>query len=191
MITIGILGDIGSGKSFVAKSFGYPVFYADEEVKKIYQKNKNCFKKLKRKLPIYIKSFPLNKKELSEAVIKNKKNLKIISKIVHPLVRKKINIFLKKNRERKMVILDVPLLIENKLNKKNDLLIFVNAKRSEISKRLKKRTNYNKKVLKIMKDLQIKPSIKKKISNFVINNNFKPKTVKKAVNLIKKEILSK
>ena len=40
MITIGILGDIGSGKSYVAKNFGYPVFNADEEVNKIYKKDK-------------------------------------------------------------------------------------------------------------------------------------------------------
>ena len=40
MIKIGILGDIGSGKSFVAKKFGYPVFNADVEVSKLYKKNK-------------------------------------------------------------------------------------------------------------------------------------------------------
>ena len=54
MIKIGILGDIGSGKSFIAKQFGYPVFNADKEVKKIYKKNKNCFKKLKKNFPNYI-----------------------------------------------------------------------------------------------------------------------------------------
>ena len=43
MIKIGILGNIGSGKSFVAKSFGYPVFNADEEVSKIYKKEKKSF----------------------------------------------------------------------------------------------------------------------------------------------------
>ena len=48
MIKIGILGDIGSGKSYVAKNFGYPVFNADEEVAKIYKKNRRIFKKLKK-----------------------------------------------------------------------------------------------------------------------------------------------
>ena len=55
MIKIGILGDIGSGKSYVAQNFGYPVFNADYEVAKLYQKNKNIFNKLKAKLPKYIK----------------------------------------------------------------------------------------------------------------------------------------
>ncbi len=190
MITVGILGEIGSGKSYVAKSFCYPVFHADEQVQKIYKKNKNCYKKLKKKLPKYIKSFPINKFELSKAVMKNKKNLKIISNVVHPLVRKEMNLFLKKNKKSKMVILDIPLLIENKLNTKKDILVFVSAKKNEINKRLKKRKNYNRKVLKIMNDLQIKPNAKKRISNFVINNNYNPKTVKKAVNIIKNDILS-
>ena len=59
MIKIGILGDIGSGKSFVAKQFGYPVFNADKEVNLIYKNNVECFNKLKKKLPNYIKSFPV------------------------------------------------------------------------------------------------------------------------------------
>ena len=62
MIKIGILGDIGSGKSYVAKQFGCPVFDADAEVTKIYKKNKICFNRLKDKLPKYIFSFPIKKK---------------------------------------------------------------------------------------------------------------------------------
>ena len=62
MKKIGILGDIGSGKTFVAKKFDCPVFVADDEVSKIYSKNKFFFNKLKKKLPKYIKSFPIKKK---------------------------------------------------------------------------------------------------------------------------------
>ena len=50
MIRIGILGDIGSGKSFVAKNFGYPVFNADYEVSNLYKKDERIFKKLKKKI---------------------------------------------------------------------------------------------------------------------------------------------
>ena len=57
MIRIGILGDIGSGKSYVANNFGYPVFNADYEVSKLYKKNKKIFKKLNKKLPKYISLF--------------------------------------------------------------------------------------------------------------------------------------
>ena len=65
MIRIGIIGDIGSGKSYVAKQFGFPVFDADIEVNKIYKKNRKCFKKLKKAFPNHIFSFPIKKKELS------------------------------------------------------------------------------------------------------------------------------
>ena len=52
MIKVGILGDIGSGKSYVANSFGYPVFNADYEVAKIYKKEKKIFHKLKKNFQI-------------------------------------------------------------------------------------------------------------------------------------------
>ena len=64
MIRIGILGDIGSGKSYVAKSFRCPVFNADFEVSKLYKNNKKIFLKLSKILPKYIYSFPINKKVL-------------------------------------------------------------------------------------------------------------------------------
>ena len=48
MIKIGILGDIGSGKSYVAKNFGYPVFNADIEVGKLYKKDRKGFEEVKK-----------------------------------------------------------------------------------------------------------------------------------------------
>ena len=64
MIRIGILGNIGSGKSYVAKKFGYPVFNADYEVAKLYKKDKKIFFKLNKILPKYIQTFPINKNEI-------------------------------------------------------------------------------------------------------------------------------
>ena len=69
MIKICIVGGIGSGKSFVAKLFGYPVFNADKEVLKIYKRNRNCFNKLRKKLPKFITSFPIKKNQLKAAVL--------------------------------------------------------------------------------------------------------------------------
>jgi len=146
MIRIGILGDIGSGKSFIAQNFGYPVFNADYEVAQLYQKDKSIFSKLKIQLPKYIHSFPIDKKEVSNAILSNKKNLKKIVKIVHFEIRKKLNNFIKRNKHKKIIILDIPLLLENKINKKNDILIFVDSNKLEVLKRLKKRKNFNKKL---------------------------------------------
>ncbi len=189
MIKIGILGDIGSGKSFVAKIFGYPVFNADEEVAKLYRKDKKIFIKLKEKLPNYIFSFPIKKNEVSKAIIANNLNLKKIVKIVHPEVRKKMKIFIKKNKDKKIIILDIPLLLENKINNKKDILIFVNSNKTETLRRLKKRDGFNSKLLKKFKNFQLPLDFKKKKSNFIIKNDFTKKTAKKSVRLILSKIL--
>ena len=190
MIKIAIIGDIGSGKSFVAKLFGYLVFDADKEVSKIYKKNKNCFKKIKKKLPKFITSFPIKKKELKEAVLENKNNLKKIENIVHPEVRKNMNEFIKTNKEKKILVFDIPLLLENKIyNKKNMKLVFVEAKKKDIIKKLKKRKNYNKKVINKLRRLQLSIEFKKKKSDYIIKNNFKSSNLKKHVKILKKKIL--
>ena len=95
MIRIGILGDIGSGKSYVAQNFGYPVFEADQEVAKLYQKDKKIFKKLKKKIPKDIHSFPVKKEEILNAILSDNNNLAKIVKIVHLEIRKKMSIFFK------------------------------------------------------------------------------------------------
>ena len=74
MIRIGILGDIGSGKSFVAKSFGCPVFNADNEVGKLYKKNRKIFIKLNKSLPRHITQFPIKKQEVTKTILANKNN---------------------------------------------------------------------------------------------------------------------
>ena len=190
MIKIGILGDIGSGKSYVAKQFGCPVFDADAEVTKIYKKNKICFNRLKDKLPKYIFSFPIKKKEIGKAIIENQNNLKKIIKIVHPIVRTNMNKFIKKNKKKKMVVLDIPLLLENKINKKNYILVFVDSNKKEIQKRLKKRANYNSVIFNKLKKIQLPLEIKKKKSKFSIKNNFKSSYVRKNVKVLKSKILA-
>ncbi len=188
MIKIGILGDIGSGKSYVAKSFGYPVFNADEEVSKLYRKDKKIFNKLKRALPKYIHLFPINKNEISNAILSKKSNLKKIINIVHLEIRKKMNIFLNKNKNKKVIILDIPLLLENKINKKNDILVFVQSKKSDILKRLRKRQHFNSKLLTTFKNIQLPLDYKKKKSSFVIKNNFTNASIKRDIKVILNEI---
>ena len=76
MIRLATIGDIGSGKTYVAKQFGYPVFNADNEVSKIYKKDRKCYKNLKKALPNYITNFPIKKNELKKAILSNQINLK-------------------------------------------------------------------------------------------------------------------
>ena len=95
MIRIGILGDIGSGKSYVANNFGYPVFNADYEVSKLYKKDKKIFKKLKKSYQNIFPHFQL-KKEITKAILSNEVNLKKIIAVVHLEIKKKLKLFLKK-----------------------------------------------------------------------------------------------
>jgi len=189
MIRLAVVGDIGSGKSYAAKQFGYPVFNADAEVTKLYRKSKKCYHKLKKTLPDYITSFPVKKSKLSKAIIDNQYNLKKIIKIIHPEIRLRMNNFIKKNRNKKFVVLDIPLLMENKINRKSDILIFIDAKKKEINKRLKKKHNINPKIVKKFKKLQLPVEFKKQKSDFIIKNNFRNNFIKKNVKKVLEKIL--
>ena len=189
MIKIGILGDIGSGKSYIARCFRCPVFNADHEVSKLYKNDFKVFKKLKKSLPKFIYSFPINKNEITRAILSNKDNLKRIVKIVHLEIKKKMNVFLRKHENKKIVVLDIPLLLENKINTKKDILVFVESKKSEILKRLKNRNNYNKELYKKFKNIQLPLNYKKKKSQFIIKNDFTDKSVKRDIKRILKIIL--
>ena len=93
MIRIAVVGDIGSGKTYVAKLFGFPVFNADNEVAKIYKSNRSAYEKLNAKFPEFVNSFPIKKSEVSNAIINNVHNIKLITQIIHPIVRDKMKNF--------------------------------------------------------------------------------------------------
>ena len=101
-----------------------------------------------------------------------------------------MNTFLKKNKKNKIVVLDVPLLVENKLYKKDYILVFVNSRKSKVIKRLKKRKNYNASILKKLKENQVMLSKKKKLAKYIVDNNYRPIIMKKKINILKKTILN-
>ena len=187
MIRIGIIGDIGSGKSYVANNFGYPVFNADKEVSELYKKNKKIFRSLNKLIPKYIVSFPIDKREVSSAILANQLNLKKIVKVVHKEIKKKMKLFLIKNRNRKIIILDIPLLLENKINNNKDILVYVDSKKTKINKRLKNRLNFNNKLFAKLKRIQLPIDYKKRKAHFIIKNDFTKKSVKIGI----KKILNK
>ena len=189
MIRVGVIGGIGSGKSFISKLFKSPVFNADREVEILYKNSWECYKKLRKKLPRFVKSFPISKSQLINAINEDKKNLKKISSVVHPLVRKKMKLFLNKNKESKIIILDIPLLIENKLYNKKDILIFVKSNQNKVINRLKKRKNYNAKILLNLRKNQTKLLKKRKLANYIVDNNFSVNIMRKKINSLKNKIL--
>ena len=190
MIKIILVGDIGSGKTHVSKLFKVPCFFADIEVKKLYRGNRQCFVKLRKKFPQFIETFPIKKIELSNTIKNKFSNLKVIGSIVHPFIRKKLNIFLKKNSRKKIVVLDVPLYLENKMYKRNDVIIFLKTKKKDVEKRLKKRKNFNPKLLNILRKSQLTLKQKKNKSNYVLVNIYNSAIMKKKVKILKEKILN-
>ena len=191
MRRIALVGDIGSGKTFFSKLFKYPIFNADLVVSNLYKKDRFLFRKIKKKFPTKISNFPLKKEELLKIILQNQKNLNVLSKIIHPIVRKKMKIFLKANKKKRYVVLDVPLFLENKLNTNKDIIVFVQADKKKINHKLSKRKNINLKLINILRKNQFASRLKKKKSTYIIKNNFVRNTAKKNVKLILKKINKK
>jgi len=188
MRRIALVGEIGSGKTFFSKLLRYPVFNADLEVSNLYKKDKFLFKKIKKKFPDKVSNFPLKKEELLRIIFQKHKNLNVLGKIIHPIVRKKMKNFFQTNKKKKFVVLDIPLFLENRLNSKKDIIIFIEADKKKIKQNLKKRKNINQKLINILRRNQLPVRLKKKKSTYVIKNNFVRNTAKKNVKLIMKEI---
>jgi dephospho-CoA kinase len=169
MIKIGITGSISSGKTTASKFLSYkkgPLFSADKEVKKLYKNAE--FKKL------IIKKFDLNnesnfKKLLKEKIIKNKIYIKKLEKIIHPIVRKEMKKFSTSHKKNKKVFYEIPLLVESKLMKYFDVIIFIKAKKTVRLKRFIAKGG-NKKLFMMLNSKQFSDKKKSKLSDHVVVN---------------------
>ena len=194
MIVVGLTGGIASGKSFVTKhlrTLKFPVHESDSVITNLYNSyDKNFVNFLfKNGFKNSLKKRKINKEAIREEIFNKKEKKTILEKYLHNEVRKKRNIFLKNNKKKDVVILDIPLLLENRLNQKEDIIIFIQSKKIEAIKRLKKRDNFNLDLLNKLKKMQLPPSYKKKKSHFIIKNNFTNKSAKMSVIKILKKIL--
>ena len=100
-----------------------------------------------------------------------------------------MNVFLKKYNKSKIIILDIPLLLENKIDNKEDILVYVQSNKSKVLKKLKKRKNFNQTLLDKFKAIQLSNKYKKKRSDYIIKNNFTKKSVKNAIKDILKKVI--
>jgi dephospho-CoA kinase len=193
MVKVGILGPVGSGKSFVANIFrtlGFNVFSADEEVVKIYQNNRVVNKKISKFFRLKLYKNRINKEELREFIKKYPKKFKFLNKIIHPLVRKELINFLKKNKNQKLVVLDIPLLIENKLFKFVDIFVFIKTKSVVFNSRIVKRKNLDQSFLRILRKQQVTEKTKEGYADYVVFNNSKDKVKQQIGNIVNKIILN-
>jgi len=188
MIKIGITGSLASGKSTVARLISrnkYPIFNADNVVKTLYKK-RIFTKRIQKKF--HFKNTRNLKNKIKNLIKKDKKILKKLEVILHPLVRQEMRIFIKRKKNKKISIFEIPLLIESKLTRYFDFVVFVGAKKNIRLRRYVAKGG-NKKIFTILEKRQKKPSKKIKISDHVIYNNKSIKSLKKNIKKVLKEIL--
>ena len=186
MIKIGITGSLASGKTTASQILSYgrgPLFSSDQVVKKLY-KNKNFKKLLSTKFNIKNDNFI--KKNLKKIILGNKKNIKKLEKIIHPRVRIDMKKFTKKNKNRKMLFYEIPLLIESNLMKYFNIIIFVKAKRNFRLKRFKSK-NGDLKLFNLLDKKQLNDNKKIKFCDYVVVNEKNLKILKiKLLDIISK-----
>tara|TARA_B100000963_G_scaffold185095_1_gene160905 strand:+ start:11980 stop:12543 length:564 start_codon:yes stop_codon:yes gene_type:complete len=186
MIKVGITGSIASGKTSVSKIMSkkkWPVFSADNTVKKLYT-NKFIKKKISKKFKFTTSAN--FKEKLKKNILKNKTNLKKLGKIIHPFVRKKMIDFFKKNKHKKYLFCEVPLLIENKLIKYFDVLILIKSKKSLRLKRYVSKGG-EARFFELLNSFQLKDSKKAKYCDYTVVNNTSLLFLKKNVlNIIRR-----
>ncbi|NDF58185.1 MAG: dephospho-CoA kinase [Proteobacteria bacterium] len=193
MVRVGIIGSVGSGKSFVAnifKELNFNIFSADNEVNNIYKKDKSVNKKISRFFKLKLYNGRIDKQELRNALKKNPKKFSFLNKIIHPIVRKKLVLFLFKFKKNRLVVLDIPLLVENKMFNFVDIFILIKTRSNSFNNRIKKRKNLDKHFLNILKKQQRSEKIKEGYADFVIYNSSKNKVKLQVKNILDKILLN-
>jgi dephospho-CoA kinase len=193
MVRVGILGSVGSGKSYVANIFrelGFNIFSADNEVANIYKNNKIVNKKVSKFFKLKLYKGKINKQELRVSLKKNPNKFRFLNNIIHPIVRKKLVLFLSRCKKNKLIVLDVPLLVENKMFNFVDILVLVKTRSKSFFSRIKKRKNLDKQFLNILKKQQANEKIKESYADFIIYNSSKNKVKLQVKNIIDKIILN-
>jgi len=193
MVRVGILGSVGSGKTFIAnifKELSFNIFSADNEVVNIYKNNKIVNKKIAKFFKLKLYKGKINKQDLRDSLKKNPKKFKFLNKTIHPIVRKRLAIFLSRFKKNKLVVLDIPLLVENKMLNFVDILVLVKTRSNSFLSRIKKRKNLDKQFLNILKKQQASEKIKKGYADFIIYNSSKNKVKLQVKNIIDKILLN-
>ena len=191
MILIGLTGIIGSGKTLALnffKSKKITVFSADEEVKKILEK-KIVKDRIYKKFPSVFTRKKINKNKLALIVFSEKKKLNSLEKIIHPLVKQKKKNFLNKNKNKKIIIMEIPIIFEKKNKKNYDSIILMNISKKVQRQRVMKRKNMTPELLKKIMSNQISNK-KKKYADYIINNNGTKNKTRESLKKILNEIIS-
>lgn len=173
---IGLTGGIGSGKTTIARLFeaeGIPVYISDDEAKKIML-SPITVEKVKQEFgDRVIDNNQIDRKVLSEIVFNNPEQLKKLNSIVHPLVKKHFDDWVKQNSNHPFVIKEAAILFESGSYKYCDKIITVTAPEEIRILRVIKRDNVNRE--EVLRRIGNQISEKERIerSDFVIHNEDK------------------
>ncbi|MDD9331880.1 MAG: dephospho-CoA kinase [Wolbachia sp.] len=187
---IGLTGGIGVGKSFVASCFeklGAAVFDADFIVHQLYETNKDIVDYAEKYFPKSVTGRKIDRTELSKYFLDYDENWIEFQSLVHSAVLNKLDFFLadEKKINKKLLILDVPLLLETKFRLYCNFIIFVHANSAVQDQRLSGR-NLDKEKLNLISKVQLPIEEKRKLSDFIIDANVNKECVfsqvKKIVN---------
>ena len=121
------------------------------------------------------------KKSLKKIILENKRNIYKLEKIIHPLVRKKMRSFTSQYRNKRLLFYEIPLLIESKLMKYFNTVIFIKAQKKIRLKRFKNKGG-NEKLFNILNSKQLSSKKKSKFSDYIVVNE-------KNLNILKKNLL--
>ena len=189
VIKIGITGSIGMGKSTVSSIFrnnNIKVWDADFEVHTLYKKGKEGYNSIISIYPELKDKVEINRKKVSNLLREKKIDLKLIEEIIHPLLIRSREEFIKKNKKDKLLIFDIPLLYETKAYIWLDYVINVFCSKKNQIERLKQRENFDIKKINYLISKQISVNQKNKKADYVINTDQDLKQVERQViNFIK------
>jgi dephospho-CoA kinase len=173
---IGITGSFGSGKTTVAKMFtrlGAYVIDADKVCHSLMAPSKEVYGRIVRCFGSRIlrRDGHIDRKRLARVVFKKKAKLNLLNKIVHPVAIKEIERLVKINRERKIIVIDAPLLIESGFYRNVDKIIVVKNNIGNQIDRLASTNGMDKK--EILERIQKQMPLKKKaaFADFIIDNS--------------------
>ena len=179
MIVIGITGSIGMGKTTIAqmlKRFNIPVFDSDKEVKDILENNNLVKNQLHQLWPdvilTQVNEKKIDKKLLSIKIFTDKKNRKTLENILHPLVHKRRDAFIKSEDKSFIIALDVPLLYETGTDKICDNVFLAYTNEKEQEERVLSRPNMTLKKFNLIKKAQWSTKVKRKRNPYLISTSY-------------------
>ena len=194
MITIGLTGSIGMGKSTTAAMFkeaGCPVFDADRAVHDLYEKGGEAVPIIRAVFPDAIKEGAIDRGVLGRYMREDPIQLEVLESFIHPLVGNKRTQFFEDNKSADITVLDVPLLFETGLDKFVDHIVVVTAPAKIQRARVLSREGMTEELFKVLLSKQMPDAIKRKRADTLIFTDMGLENAREQVHCLLRKIRDK